>query len=87
MKSILLFALLILSTSIASLGAEFIVPPVGARETEHFYYRLAPADGPYIDSQRGNKAFGIGVEEGKIYFSSDNAKSWSASSSRTWPTS
>ena len=25
-------------------------------ETEHFWYRLAPAD-PYIDSQRDNKAF------------------------------
>ena len=27
-------------------------------ETDHFWYRLAPAD-PYIDSQRENKAFGF----------------------------
>ena len=27
-------------------------------ETDHFWYRLAPAD-PYIDSQRDNKAFGF----------------------------
>ena len=26
--------------------------------TDHFWYRLAPP-GPYIDSQRGNKAFGF----------------------------
>jgi len=26
-------------------------------ETEHFYYRLAPAD-PYMDSHRDNKAIG-----------------------------
>jgi len=41
--------------------------------TEHFWYRLAP-EGPYIDSQRGNKAFGFGG--GKISLSEDNGKTW-----------
>jgi len=34
------------------------------RETDHFWFRLAP-EGPYIDSQRENKAFGFG--DGKIF--------------------
>ncbi|MCX6839512.1 MAG: hypothetical protein NTX35_17125 [Verrucomicrobia bacterium] len=42
-------------------------------ETEHFFYRLAP-EGPYIDSQRDNKAFGFA--DGKIYLSEDNGKTW-----------
>ncbi len=46
------------------------------RETEHFFYRGAP-EGPYIDSQRGNKAFGFG--DGKIFLSEDNAKTWAHS--------
>tara|TARA_R110002020_G_scaffold389554_1_gene600164 strand:+ start:426 stop:1724 length:1299 start_codon:yes stop_codon:yes gene_type:complete len=41
--------------------------------TDHFWYRLAPA-GPYIDSQRDNKAFGFGY--GKVYLSEDNGKTW-----------
>ncbi len=47
--------------------------PAIARETKHFFCRLAP-EGPYIDSQRGNKTFGFG--SGKIFHSDDNAKSW-----------
>src|SRR3954466_14546848 len=46
------------------------------RENEHFWFRLAP-EGPYIDSQRDNKAFGFG--DGKIFLSEDNAKSWANS--------
>src|SRR5437016_239358 len=46
------------------------------RETKDFWFRLAPA-GPYIDSQRDNKAFGFG--DGKIFFSEDNANSWAYS--------
>ena len=42
-------------------------------ETEHFWYRLAPAH-PYIDSQRENTAFGFG--KGKIFLSQDNGKTW-----------
>ena len=34
------------------------------RGNEHFWFRLAP-EGPYIDSQRDNKAFGFG--DGKIF--------------------
>jgi hypothetical protein len=43
------------------------------RETKDFWFRLAP-EGPYIDSQRDNRAFGFG--DGKIFLSEDNAKSW-----------
>tara|TARA_R110000850_G_scaffold9196_27_gene34037 strand:+ start:2554 stop:3828 length:1275 start_codon:yes stop_codon:yes gene_type:complete len=48
--------------------------PDGVGETEHFWYRLAPAEGPYIDSQRDNLAFGIG--DGVILLSENNAKTW-----------
>src|SRR5262245_9139294 len=46
------------------------------RETEHFWFRGAP-DGPYIDSQRDNKAFAF--DNGKIFLSEDNAQSWAHS--------
>src|SRR5438093_3342297 len=46
------------------------------RETKDFWFRLAP-EGPYIDSQRDNKAFGFG--DGQIFLSEDNAKSWAHS--------
>src|SRR5438477_12902186 len=46
------------------------------RENEHFWFRLAP-EGPYIDSQRDNKAFGFG--DGQIFLSEDNADSWAHS--------
>ena len=46
------------------------------RETEHFWCRLAPP-GPYVDSQRGHKAFGFG--DGRILLSEDNAKTWAHS--------
>src|SRR4051812_37362456 len=42
-------------------------------ENDHFWYRGAP-DGPYIDSQRENRAFGFG--EGKVFLSEDNGKTW-----------
>jgi len=41
--------------------------------TDHFWYRLQP-EGPYIDSQRGNKAFGHA--DGRIYLSEDNSRTW-----------
>mgnify|MGYP002631535823 CR=1 FL=1 len=41
--------------------------------TDHFWYRLAP-EGPYIDSQRNNKAFGF--VDGKILLSEDNGRTW-----------
>jgi hypothetical protein len=46
------------------------------RETDHFWYRLAP-EGPYIDSQRDNKAFGFG--DGKIFLSEDDGRTWAHS--------
>ncbi len=41
--------------------------------TDHFWYRLQPA-GPYIDSQRDNKAFGHTDTE--IMLSEDNGHTW-----------
>jgi hypothetical protein len=46
------------------------------REVKDFWFRLAP-EGPYIDSQRDNRAFGFG--DGKIFLSDDNAHSWAHS--------
>jgi hypothetical protein len=46
-------------------------------ETEHFYYRMPTADGPYIDSQRGSRAFAFGG--GKIMLSEDCGKTWAHS--------
>jgi len=45
-------------------------------ETPHFWYRLAP-EGPYIDSQRGDRAFGF--QGDRIFLSEDNARSWAYS--------
>ncbi len=41
--------------------------------TDHFWYRR-PADGPYVDSQRANKAFGFSGEA--VYLSEDNGRTW-----------
>ena len=41
--------------------------------TDHFWYRPQPA-GPYIDSQRDNKAFGF--TDGKVFLSEDNGRAW-----------
>lgn len=46
------------------------------RETDHFWFRLAP-DGPYIDSQRDDKAFAFG--DGKVFLSEDNGQTWAHS--------
>src|SRR5688500_10789915 len=46
------------------------------RETDHFWFRLAP-EGAYIDSQRDNRAFGFG--DGKVFLSEDNAQTWAHS--------
>ena len=45
-------------------------------ENGHFWYRLAP-EGPYIDSQRDNKALGFG--RGRVFLSDDNGQSWAHS--------
>lgn len=56
-----------------SLDADAGVPPSEFPSTDRFWYRLQPA-GRYIDSQRGNKAFGYA--EGKILLSEDNGHTW-----------
>ncbi len=48
-------------------------PPNTIAETDHFWYRLAPA-GPTIDSQQDNKAFGFSA--GQIFLSEDNSRTW-----------
>ena len=59
-----------------SSGASRLCAAAPIRETEHFWFRLAP-EGPYIDSQRDNKAFGFG--DGKIFLSEDNGQTWAHS--------
>lgn len=41
--------------------------------TDHFWYRPQP-EGPYIDSQRADKAFGFA--DGAIFLSADNGRTW-----------
>ena len=55
------------------LGAQAAAPPGDFSSTNHFWYRLQPA-GPYMDSQRDNKAFGFG--DGKVFLSEDNGQTW-----------
>ena len=62
----------LLGPSIPLLRAE----PGKIGETPHFWYRLAP-EGPYIDSQRGRRAFAFG--DGKIFLSEDDGHSWGRS--------
>jgi hypothetical protein len=69
-----------LSTTAAAAGSILLPRPRGLAaadglgQTDHFLYRLSPPDGPYIDTQRGNRAFAIG--NGQVLFSEDNAKTW-----------
>ena len=55
------------------LNADPIVAPSNLASTDHFWYRAQPA-GPYIDSQRNNKAFGF--TDATIFLSEDNARTW-----------
>lgn len=64
------------AVGLAGPGSSKLWASTPIRETEHFWCRLAP-EGPYIDSQRDNKAFGFG--NGKIFLSEDNAQSWAHS--------
>ncbi len=41
--------------------------------TDHFWYRAQP-EGPFIDSQRDNKAFGYA--DGEVLLSEDNGRTW-----------
>lgn len=47
---------------------------VRSGENEHFFWRLGSEEGPYIDSQRGSRAFGF--RDGMIYLSEDNGGTW-----------
>lgn len=62
-----------LMSGAGGLAAEPTVAPSDLASTEHFWYRPQPA-GPYIDSQRDNKAFGF--DETTIFLSEDNARTW-----------
>ena len=55
------------------LDASPIVASSDLASTRHFWYRPQLA-GPYIDSQRDNKAFGF--DDATIYLSEDNARTW-----------
>jgi len=55
------------------LGAEATVVPADFPSTDHFWYRPQPA-GPFMDSQRDNKAFGF--VDGKVFLSEDNGRTW-----------
>jgi hypothetical protein len=55
------------------LAADSAASPPNCASTEHFWYRLQP-EGPYIESQRDNKAFGY--TEGTICLSEDNGRTW-----------
>ena len=56
-----------------SLAADSAASPFNCDSTDHFWYRLQP-EGPYIESQRDNKAFGY--TEGAICLSEDNGRTW-----------
>ena len=62
------------AAAVSSLSLSPLRAAEGTGETDQFFYRLSPPDGPYIDSQRGNKAFAFTPE--KILYSEDNGKSW-----------
>ncbi len=57
----------------SNLGAENGVPPDQLASTDRFWYRMQPP-GRYIDSQRGNRAFGYA--DGKLFMSEDNGRTW-----------
>ncbi len=54
-------------------GADSTAPPADFPSTDHFWYRPQP-EGPFIDSQRDNKAFGY--SDGKVFLSEDNGRTW-----------
>ena len=73
-----------LTTAAATAAGGILLPRLsglaatdGIGETDHFLYRLSPPDGPYIDSQRDNRAFAVG--DRKVLLSEDNAKTWAQS--------
>jgi len=63
----------VLTTGGRGLGADASEVPPGIGSTDHFWYRPQPP-GPYVDSQRGNKAFGFA--DGTVLLSEDNGRTW-----------
>ncbi len=63
----------VLLSDASTRAANPIATPSAVESTNHFWYRLQP-EGPYIDSQRNNKAFGF--DEGTVYLSEDNGRTW-----------
>jgi len=63
----------LLLPGVRGLGAEPAATPPEFPSTAHFWYRPQPP-GPYMDSQRANKAFGR--SEGTIHLSEDNGHTW-----------
>lgn len=63
----------ILMADAPELDANPITVSSNLASTDHFWYRPQPA-GPYIDSQRDNKAFGF--TERTVFLSEDNARIW-----------
>jgi hypothetical protein len=63
----------ILLADAAKLKADSITFMTKEGSTEHFWYR-PQAEGPYIDSQRDNKAFGF--TDKAVFLSEDNARTW-----------
>ncbi len=63
----------ILMADVPELDANSITVSSNSSSTEHFWYRPQPA-GPYIDSQRDNKAFGF--TDRAVVLSEDNARTW-----------
>jgi len=63
----------LLMSGVPTLGADQHATPSDCASTDHFWYRLQP-EGPYIDTQRDNKAFGF--SEGTIFLSEDNSRTW-----------
>ena len=55
------------------LDAGLVIDKRNVGSTDHFWYRLQQ-DGPYIDSQRDNKAFGF--DDATVYLSEGNARTW-----------
>ncbi len=63
----------ILMADVPKLDGNSITVSSKRASTEHFWYRPQPA-GPYIDSQRDNKAFGF--TDRAVFLSEDNARTW-----------
>jgi hypothetical protein len=63
----------ILMPGVIGRSADTTAAPADFPSTDHFWYRPQP-EGPFIDSQRENKAFGY--SDGKVFLSEDNGHTW-----------